>query len=194
MSQARPGDCPGPTWLNINVVGTSGSGKTHFSRRLATALGARCIELDQLFWKAGWTESGDAEFFPRIEAALADGPWVLDGNYTRSTPLKWRDASTVIWLDYSFLLTLGRAIRRALRRSLTREELWPGTGNRESFRQLFSRDSIVWWTIRTHGSTRRKYESCMMDPQYAAIRFVRLRHPREAEALLASLPGPPSTP
>ncbi len=187
MNRVGPGNTPGPAWLNINVVGTSGSGKTHFSRRLATALGARCIELDQLFWKAGWTESSDAEFFPRIEAALAGPPWVLDGNYNRSVPIKWRKVRTVIWLDYSFALTLRRAIGRALMRCLTRTELWPGTGNRESFRQLFSRDSIVWWTIRTHGSTRRRYEACMNDPQHAGIRFVRLRHPREAEALLASL-------
>lgn len=170
--------------FNINVVGCSGSGKTHFTRRLAAALGVRAIELDALFWKPGWTESDDDEFFARIETELAHGPWILDGNYTRSIALKWR---TVIWLDYGFLLTLRRALGRALERAWTQRELWPGTGNRESFRQLFSRSSILLWTIRTHGPARRRYEAMMQSAQFASIRFIRLRHPREAEALLREL-------
>jgi adenylate kinase family enzyme len=174
--------------LDINVVGTSGSGKTHFSRRLAARLGVRCVELDALFWQPGWVESGDEEFLARIAATLAEGPFVLDGNYTRSIPVKWRTVRTVIWLDYSFALTLRRAIGRALHRCWTQQELWPGTGNRERWRALFSRDSIVWWTIRTHARTRRNYETLQNDPRYAHIRFIRLRNPREAEAWLSSLP------
>ncbi|MDQ7990521.1 MAG: AAA family ATPase [Candidatus Dactylopiibacterium sp.] len=174
-------------WLNINVVGTSGSGKSTLARRLAAALGARHVELDALFWRPGWQASPDPEFLARIEAALAQGPWVLDGNYTRTIPVKWREARTVIWLDYGFGLTLWRAARRALARSWSRSELWPGSGNRESFRKLFSRDSILLWTLRSHAPTRRRLEALQRDPRYAHLRFIRLRHPREAEALLAGL-------
>lgn len=187
MTSARSGETPRTDWLNINVVGTSGSGKTHFSRRLAAAFGVRCVELDRLFWKPGWAASGDDEFLPRIAATLAKGPFVLDGNYSRSIPVKWPVVRTVVWLDYSFALTLRRAIGRALHRCWTQEELWPGTGNRESFRQLFSRSSIVWWTITTHAQNRKRYESLSQDPQYAHIRFLRLHNPDEAEAFLRQI-------
>lgn len=36
--------------MKINVVGTSGSGKSTFSRRLAAQLAIPYIEMDALFW------------------------------------------------------------------------------------------------------------------------------------------------
>ncbi len=66
--------------------------------------------------------------------------------------------------------------------------LWPGTGNRESFRRSFcSRESIILWTLKTWRQNRRRYLADMQDPQYRHIRFVRVRSPRQAEALLREL-------
>jgi hypothetical protein len=94
----------------------------------------------------------------------------------------------VIWLDYSFPLTLFQAVKRALKRSITQEELWEGTGNRESFRKsFFSKDSIILWTIKTHRSVRLKYESYMQDPKYSHIKFIRLKNHREAESFLKQM-------
>ena len=62
----------------INVVGTTGSGKSTFSRALANELGYRYIQLDELFWKPHWQESGDDEFFAKIKQALHTDHWVLD--------------------------------------------------------------------------------------------------------------------
>ena len=171
----------------INVVGTSGSGKSTFARRLARHLAVPYVELDALFWRPGWGESSDEEFFPRLKAALGPEGWVVDGNYTRTIPLKWDQVDAVIWLDFSFPLTLKRAVLRAARRAWSQEELWPGTGNRESWRKLFTRHSIVWWTIKTHAKVRRQYEATMRDPRYGHIRFVRLTSPAEAEAFLTAL-------
>lgn len=63
-----------------------------------------------------------------------------------------------------------------------------GTGNRESFKKsFFSKDSIIWWTIKTHGSVRKKYEKCLTDPQLSHIKFIRLRNDSEVESFLANL-------
>jgi len=43
----------------INVVGTSGSGKTTVARRAAEALGVPFVELDALHWEPGWQEAPD---------------------------------------------------------------------------------------------------------------------------------------
>ncbi len=68
------------------------------------------------------------------------------------------------------------------------QELWPGTGNCESFRRSFcSRESIILWTLKTWRQHRRRYLADMQDPQYRHIRFVRVRNPRQAEALLREL-------
>ena len=73
----------------INVVGTSGSGKSTISKKLAENLGVPYIELDALFWGPNWTTTPDDEFFESLEKQLtATDGWVLDGNYSRTTPIK----------------------------------------------------------------------------------------------------------
>ena len=132
----------------INVIGTSGSGKSTFARKLSEGLGYPYIEMDQVFWGPNWHWPPDEVFFENLRQALGGNQWVLDGNYTRTIPIKWERVEMVVWLDYSFPLTLFQAVKRALKRSITQEELWEGTGNRESFRKsFFSKDSIILWTI-----------------------------------------------
>lgn len=104
----------------INVVGTSASGKFTFARALATKLGLSDIELDNLFWLDNWQETADREFFDKIQAAIdqAKDGYVIDGNYTRSIPVKWAEIDSVIWIDLPFHLNLYRSIKRAIQRQL----------------------------------------------------------------------------
>ncbi|MCS2608765.1 adenylate kinase [Halomonas dongshanensis] len=176
--------------MKINVVGSSGSGKSTLSRALADALGVTYIQLDQLFWRANWQGTPDEEFFPKLEAALADHSegWVLDGNFNRTREIKWREADMIVWLDYGFWRIFRQSLHRAISRIISQEELWPGTGNRESFRQTFmSRDSILVWMLMNWRSNRQRYVASMLDARYRHLRIVRLTHPKETEALVASL-------
>jgi adenylate kinase family enzyme len=171
----------------FNVIGSSGSGKSHFSRRLAAQLGLRWIELDALHWLPNWTEAPDDLFMTRVADAISGEGWVLDGNYTGTLPLKWARAEVVIWLDYSLARTLARAVRRALERIASQQELWAGTGNRESWRRLFSQESILLWTLQTHAPHRARFAALIADRAYSHITFIRLRTPREAERFFERL-------
>lgn len=172
----------------INVIGTSGAGKSTFAKKLSSILNASYIEMDKIFWGPNWKWPSDEEFFQKLRNALSEPRWVLDGNYTRTVPIKWEKIEVVIWLDYSFSRTLFQAIKRAIKRSWTQEEIWEGTGNRESFRKsFFSKDSIIWWTITTHGNTRQKYESYMSDQKFSHIKFIRLKNHSDAQKFLSSL-------
>lgn len=171
----------------INIVGTSGSGKSTFARELAAKLAYPCIEMDALFWGPNWYESTDEEFFKKLTRALQAESWVLDGNYTRTTSIKWAEVDTVIWIDFSFARTLFQAIRRALSRIISQQELWPGTGNRESLARLFSRDSIVWWTIKTYHSKQKRYLQAMKNPEFSHIRFIRLRSPHACKEFIRKI-------
>lgn len=169
----------------FNIIGTSGSGKSNFAKKLSEILAIPYLEMDQLFWLPNWTEPPNEVFFEKLKQALEQPAWVLDGNYTRTLPIKWQKVDVVIWLDYSFARTLLQAIRRAARRAWTQEELWEGTGNRESIRlSFFSKKSIIWWTITTHGKVRQRYESYMNDPKFSHILFVRLKNHQQAEQFL----------
>lgn len=171
----------------VAVVGTSGSGKTTFSKRLAARLGLPRIELDAFHWEPGWTEADPATFRARAEAATATDRWVCDGNYSVVRDLVLDRTDTVVWLDLPLRTCLRRVIARTIRRGLSREELW-GTGNRESVRRLFTRDSLAWWVLTTHSDRRGRYEALFAEPAFSDVAVLRFRTSREAEAWLAAVP------
>jgi adenylate kinase family enzyme len=173
--------------VKINVIGTSGSGKSTFAKALACALDTPYVEMDQLHWKPNWTESSDDEFFSTLEQALCGDSWVLDGNYTRTTYIKWRRVDRVIWLDYSFARTLYQACKRALSRAITQRELWPGTGNKENFGRLFSKDSMILWTFQHYSPNKEKFAELMRNTGYAEIEFIRLCSPQEASTFIKTV-------
>ena len=40
----------------IIVIGSSGAGKTYFSKRLSKTLNIELIHIDRVYWGPGWTE------------------------------------------------------------------------------------------------------------------------------------------
>jgi adenylate kinase family enzyme len=176
-----------PPGRRINVIGVCGSGKTTVGRILARRLDLRFVEMDALAWGPDWTLASDDELRRRVEEGTAGDRWVLDGNYSRFRDLVWPRADTVVWLDYSFPRAFSQLLGRTLRRCATREELW--SGNRERLgNALFSRDSILWWGIKTFRRRRRNYPAQLARPEHQHLRTIRLRSRRETWNWLAALP------
>jgi adenylate kinase family enzyme len=173
--------------VKINVVGTSSSGKTTFSKDLSEILSIPHIEMDALFWGPYWEQTSYEEFCVKLRSAIKGESWILDGNYTRTTPIKWECVDIVIWLDFSFIRSLLQAIKRAIKRIIDREELWPGTGNIETLGALFTKESIVLYTIKKHRIVRVQYETYTESDYYPNIQFIRLRSPRKVEAFLTKV-------
>jgi adenylate kinase family enzyme len=174
-----------PKIERINVVGTSGSGKSTFCKKLAKILHYPYIEMDKFFWEPKWKQASSEDFLLKLSKDLLQDRWVLDGNYTDSIPVKWKNVEMVIWLDYSFSLTLFRAFKRAIARVCSQKEIWEGTGNIESFYKTFcSKDSIILFTIKTHAYNRNRYLNYMKDARFAHIKFVQLKNHSEAEKFL----------
>ena len=168
------------------MVGTSGSGKTTVARAIAERLGIPHIEMDALFWKANWGETPDSELLPRVDEETDRPAWVLDGNYSRTRPIVWPKADTIVWLDYSFPRVFSQLLWRTIRRAVTREPMWGGC--RESFRiSFFSRDSILVWCLRTYWKRRRNYPDILSRPEYARLNVIRLRSRRQLRAWLDDL-------
>ncbi|MGZ8564221.1 MAG: hypothetical protein ACXWWU_11450, partial [Candidatus Limnocylindria bacterium] len=74
----------------------------------------------------------------------------------------------------------------------SREEYWPGTGNRESVRKALRRDGLIWWILGTYRRRRRSFAAAM--GRRADLRWIRLRSPAEAERWLASIQPPAVSP
>ncbi len=178
----------------VHVIGMSGSGKTTLAAELARRLNVPHVELDALRHGPNWTETPDdvmrAQTLARLDAADAShGGWVTDGNYSHVRAVLWSRADTVVWLDYSLPVILGRLFKRTLRRTLTQEELW--NGNRERFLTAFaSRDSLFLWVLQSYKRRRRDYPRLFALPENAPLNVVRLRTPRETRAWLTLAPSP----
>jgi hypothetical protein len=169
----------------INVVGTSCSGKTTLARELARRLGVLHVEFDALFWGPNWTPVPADEFRARLMTALGQDRWVADGGYAPVRDITWERADTIVWLDYPLRTVLARWARRTIARIRSREEFWPGTGNRESLRKALRRDGLIWWILGTHRRRRRSFGAAMRTR--ADLDWVRLRSPAEAERWLTSI-------
>lgn len=173
----------------ISVVGTSGSGKSTVSRRLADALGMPHVELDALHWGPDWVAATAEDLQQLVAEATRGDAWVVDGNYeSKLGRLVWDRADTVVWVDPPRWLVMWRSLTRVLGRILTREELWGS--NRESWRALMfwrGEESILWWAWTTYPQNRRRYLAAMDDPANAHLTFHRLRTTAEVERFLAGV-------
>lgn len=85
----------------ILVMGSSGSGKSTFARRLSDATGIPFVSLDALFWKPGWRPSEALAFETCVVEVASRPSWVMDGNYISQGAgnLRRQLADTVIWFD-----------------------------------------------------------------------------------------------
>ena len=170
----------------VLVVGSSCAGKTTFSRQLAQWMGADHVELDALHWGPKWTPVDKEMFQEKVTEAAGRPCWVFDGNYFSVRDLIWNQATTLIWLDYSFLIVFSRAWRRTMRRVFTGERIY--ADNRESFRQAFlSRESILWWVISTFSGRRREILDLLKSEEHSHLRVVHFRRPTDAGAFIRSL-------
>lgn len=169
----------------INVTGTSCSGKTTLAQELARRLDVPHVELDALFWGPDWTPVPPGTFRERLQDALAAEGWVADGGYAAVRDITWSRADTIVWLDYPMRTVLARWARRTVTRIRTREEFWPGTGNRESIRNALRHDGLLWWILSTHRRRRRSMTAA--SHERTDLRWIRLRSPDDADRWLAGL-------
>lgn len=174
----------------VSVVGSTGTGKTTCARQLAAVLRVPHVELDALAWEPNWTLADVETLQTRVRDATRVDRWVVDGNYGGRgvRQIVWDMADTIVWLDFSLMLILRRLWTRTNSRIRDQKELWPGTGNRESFRGAYlSRESMYWWAVKTYRLRRRNYEALFALPQYAHITRLRFRTPAEADRWLERL-------
>lgn len=176
--------------MRIAVIGTSGAGKSTLARTLAARLDLAEIELDAINWQAGWVDlnSHDPdEFARRVRAAAAGERWVADGNYAKVQPIVLARATHLIWLDYSRATIMSRVIRRSIARAWSGRELWPGTGNRETWRNWLEKEHPIRWAWDTHADRRLRFSTLFESEACAGLDRHRLRHPREAAPLVEAL-------
>jgi adenylate kinase family enzyme len=167
----------------VLIYGVTGSGKSTLAAALAERTGLPWHSVDDLTWEPGWNAVSEEEQRRRFEAICAQDRWILDTAYG-----SWRDVplarvELIVALDYPRWLSLARLIRRTLARAVDHRLIC--NGNTESFRQLFSRDSIIIWHFRSFDRKRARMRRWDADPSGPAV--VRLTTPGATRRWLAGL-------
>lgn len=165
----------------ILVYGVTGSGKTTLAARISDRSGIPWHAVDDLTWEPGWVPVPDGEQRRRLEAVCSEERWILDAAYGRWLDIPFARVQLVVALDFPRWVSLVRLVRRSVARAVDRQTMC--NGNHESFRHLFSRDSIVVWHFRSFRRKRDRMRAWETDPAGPAV--VRLRSPREVERWLA---------
>ena len=168
----------------VLVIGTTCAGKTIYARQLSRSLQIPHVELDELYWLADWIARPKEEFRTLVSEAASQNTWVMDGNYGSVREVIWPGATSVIWLNYSFVTIGSRGLRRTVKRCVTNEQLY--AGNRESIsKAFFSRDSILWWLATTYSRRKRQYRILFDNDIYPTVTKIEFRSPGEAAQSLS---------
>ena len=165
------------------IYGVTGSGKTALARKVATKTGLPWHSVDDLTWEPGWEAVPPEEQRRRIAAICAGERWILDSAYGSWLDIPLGRADLIVALDYPRWRSLGRLVRRTVQRAVDHRQIC--NGNTESFRQAFSRDSIIVWHFRSFARHRERMRAWAVDASVPDV--VRLTSPAEGRRWLASL-------
>jgi len=100
--------------MKIAIVGSPGSGKSTFARKLHNTLGIPLYHLDQYFWKPGW-QRPDREEFAKIHHELCDkDEWIIEGMAIKLFDYRAKQADVIVFLDIPLWLCLYRIFKRAI--------------------------------------------------------------------------------
>ena len=177
----------------VVVIGTSCSGKTVLANSISRRLGLPHVEIDSFVWQPNWALPSAQELLETVKMKIAPEAWVIDGVFPEHRDMVWARADTLIWLNYPMTLVFTRALRRTLKRLITRERL--GDHNVETWRRtFFSSRSQLLWVIHSWRKRRRDYPKILRRPENRHLRIIQFTHPRQAQAWLDALaPGENST-
>jgi adenylate kinase family enzyme len=173
----------------ISIRGPTGSGKSTLGHILGQRLGLPVIDLDTLYWLPNWQANPLEQFRANVQAALDACPrgWVCVGNYRHVQDLVLPYADTVLWLRLPFRVSFWRLLKRTVTRAWTKQPLWEGNPNRESWREsFFSRKSILLYAItsrKDHAETTLRILHTI--PHHASV--IELRSASAVQRLLHEL-------
>ena len=84
----------------VIIIGCPGSGKSTFARALYEVTQLPVVHLDLLFWNADKTTVTREVFGERLDAAMRQDGWIMDGNFSNTMEKRMAACDTVFFLDY----------------------------------------------------------------------------------------------
>ncbi len=96
----------------VLVIGSCGSGKSTFARRLQEITGLKLIHLDKIHWKPNWTETPKEEWIGKVREIIKGDSWIINGNYGGTMEIRMAVCDTVVWLNFPRTVCTWRVLKR----------------------------------------------------------------------------------
>lgn len=85
----------------VVILGSPGSGKSMFARKLEKCTGLPLVHLDNVWWKPDKTHISRDEFDTILNSIICKDDWILDGDFSRTYEVRMNACDTIFFLDYS---------------------------------------------------------------------------------------------
>lgn len=168
------------------VYGVTGSGKTTLARKIGEKTGIEWHSVDDLTWDPGWQQVPVDEQRRRMQAICDKDSWVLDTAYGTWRDIPLARVELIVALDYPRWLSFKRLLSRSIMRAIDKRPIC--NGNTESFRLMFSKESILLWHFKSFKSKKIRIRDWAKKTDGPKI--LRFTRPRDVEAWLNSLTEP----
>ena len=106
----------------IVIFGPGASGKSTLALQLSKVTGLPVIEIDKIFWQPGLAAMPRDQWIELQQKLIKEDGWIMEGDLGPydAVEVRLRAADTVIFLDFSLV----RCVWRAVRRSRERADFW----------------------------------------------------------------------
>lgn len=144
----------------ICIIGPAGSGKSTLGFKLGEHLDFSVTHLDKLHHEptGNWIARPKEDFLKDHNKAIADDKWIIEGNYTKSMPQRFKRADSVIIIKTNRFVSLYRHTMRYLKQKYGIEERY-GQPENVNDRYTFT---MVWWILQPKMLNKKRRENMKM--------------------------------
>lgn len=172
-------DFPTMDFSRVAIIGSAGSGKTTFAKTLGKLLDRQPTHLDKILWGENWTELTNEQHVQILEPIVNAPTWIIDGMWSKTLDMRYKNATLVVFLDYKPALCAWRAFWRSVKHGgKQRDDL--ATGCVERVDPQFYK-----YILNFRKGCRLKVVQAQQD--YPNVPIISFKNPKQTKAFLTQL-------
>lgn len=171
------------------MIGSSGAGKSTFTKKLAEVLPYPVLHLDQIWHQTDYSPAAKTWFEGYLQEFVAENSdFIMDGNYKGTLDLRVKEADLILWLKISPAKALYRVLKRSFKTRFLKEKREDMASD---FKEKLDKDYLEFlnfvWTFPKKQIPQM--EKIIAENKKATSQVVVLKNQKDKKELLAKIKG-----